>query len=434
MISIEHHNSTSGASVNVKFTPCALEIGNILIWFQNNCPATFVSLEWLSEKTQYSARHIRRAINEELAPAGIVSVKVRRKERKTNLFKVSELFFLPEIRVKFAHIFSNLRTLGMNVLFGYVRLTNTKFREYIKNLGYLGLGLFTKTMNLDSQSTKKIVNWESESKNTQNLKEEAIEMQNEMNAAAIMQHITPTIEEIGKRFNLTLAGKIFLTQFPEHILHLAYKTTKGKTGHFGYFVTVCKNSCAVQQVEPNWKLKCDLMKKAGLTKDAPHSQPRNTQTSVFSENNSVNPKGEMHESPQEDLGYTSATSRQAGPSSNPFQQDNTKPHEDSKRIFHEDGTYTGRNWREQDLRLKLVKNLPPSGRIEEYTAQQIADELRNWQKILDYELKQARVTIAEPSLAQFVDTNGKIIFIKSQLNRLVSEFNKRSQEEQSKVE
>ena len=438
-------NSTSQScisqvEINKNLTPCARIIGNLLIWFQNNCAETYVSLEWLAERTNYSIRHIRRTINEELAPMGFVSVKVRRQERTTNLFKVSELFFLPEFRAKFAHIWSNLRTLGMNVLFNNVRLINSKFREYIKNLGYLGLCLCTKTMNLNSQSTKKIVNLQIDSKNPKSLNMKAAQMQNEINSAEILQHINPTITEVSKRFHLTLAGKIFLTQFPEHILQLAYKATKGKTGHFGYFVTVCKNSCNVRQIEPNWKLKVDLMKKANLPKDAPHTEPQNTQIPVFQEKNNLNKmQGEEFETAQDQNGSFSAPNN-ADPNAFAAELRNNSacPQSLDKWTtnieYNPDGTYTRPSWNKTEkIPLTPVHNLPISSKLSHYTIQQLADEMKNWQKILDGYLKEAKIVISEPNLAKYISTDEKIAFVTSQIKVHMAEFTSRPPEEQSQA-
>jgi hypothetical protein len=417
---------TISPPVNTNLTPAAIIIGDLLIWFQNNCPCIFPSVDYISLKTGYSPRHIRRVINGELVPMGFVQVIVRRYQRTSNLFKVSELFFLPEIRAKFKHIFKSLGVLGMNVLFNNVRLSNSKFREYIKNLGILGLGILginaKKEETLNGQEEKNLVSYLGDLDNPEFLKKKASEMQNEIKAAEILQAITPTIESIGRRFNLTLAGKIFITQFPEQILQQAVKATHGKVGSFGYFITVCKNSCQVQGIEANWHLKNSLMLKAGLDKNAPHTEPRNTQNPVFSDK-TQNPEREFNNPFAEEP---------TKPKPNPSFQTN-KPDYLNNRQYHADGTFTGANWKEQDIKLIPVDDILFPGKISTYHIQQLANEMKNWQKILDSYLKEAKTTITEPNLAAFVDTDSKILMAKTQIKLLSAEFMKRPAAEQEQA-
>jgi hypothetical protein len=59
--------------------------------------------------------------------------------------------------------------------------------------------------------------------------------------------------------------------------------------------------------------------------------------------------------------------------------------------------------------------------------------MKNWQKILDSHLKEAKTIVSEPNLAKYISTNEKIAFVTSQIKAHMTEFVSRPPEEQSEA-
>lgn len=91
-----------------------------------------------------------------------------------------------------------------------------------------------------------------------------------------MQHaaenpIPPSIQKL-KSLNLTKAGQIRLTCFPDEAIEYAaekLKYAKNARDPYALFFSVCKEYCQNNQLFPNWERVKSLMQKYTITEDAP---------------------------------------------------------------------------------------------------------------------------------------------------------------------
>lgn len=95
-------------------------------------------------------------------------------------------------------------------------------------------------------------------------------------ARAVMQHaaenpIPPSIQKL-KSLNLTKAGQIRLTCFPDEAIEYAaekLKYAKNARDPYALFFSVCKDYCQNNQLLPNWERVKSLMQKYTIAEDAP---------------------------------------------------------------------------------------------------------------------------------------------------------------------
>lgn len=119
-MSIGHHNTTSGASVNINMHKLhslngfAKKILNLLLSFSNNYFEVFPSRETIAIKVGCTTHHVDKILTK-LEDIGVIEV-INRGYKVTNSYKISDIFFLPEIREQLAKFFSSLTTWGMNSL------------------------------------------------------------------------------------------------------------------------------------------------------------------------------------------------------------------------------------------------------------------------------------------------------------------------------
>ena len=101
-----------------------------------------------------------------------------------------------------------------------------------------------------------------------------------------------------------------------------------------------------------------------------------------------------------------------------------------EKLYYNINSFTGKNWKEQDLALIPLDDIPYSGKLTQYTIQHLADELRNWKKIIDYEVKNDS---AMPIPLKNLFGISRLEFANAQYNKLWQEFQSRSPEEQSQA-
>jgi DNA-binding transcriptional regulator YhcF (GntR family) len=120
MISIEHHNIISSSSVNINVHEIHCLKGfykktlDLLLSFSNNYFEIFPSRETIALKVGCTPHHIDKILTR-LENIGVIEI-INRGYRVTNSYKISDIFFLPEIREQLAKFFSSLTTWGMSSL------------------------------------------------------------------------------------------------------------------------------------------------------------------------------------------------------------------------------------------------------------------------------------------------------------------------------
>jgi hypothetical protein len=117
MISIEHHNSTSSAAVNIKVHDiCTLkgfyrEILDVLLSYANNYTEIFPSREKIAYQVGCSLHHVDKVISK-LIDLGAIK-KINRGYLNTNKYIIADIFYFAEIREQLAKFYSSFKVWGM---------------------------------------------------------------------------------------------------------------------------------------------------------------------------------------------------------------------------------------------------------------------------------------------------------------------------------